>query len=79
MVPSFEKRVRAFAIDTSGVALVGILAIGVSPQSETLSYVIFLAAAFFLGSLLASAAAIAASVESSAPPASASASAPIAA
>ena len=47
MVPSFEKRVRAFAIDTSGVALVGILAIGVSPQSETLSYVIFLSAAFF--------------------------------
>jgi uncharacterized RDD family membrane protein YckC len=47
MVPSFEKRVRAFAIDTSGVALAGILAIGVSPQSETLSYVIFLGAAFF--------------------------------
>ena len=47
MVPSFEKRVRAFAIDTSGVALVGILAIGVSPQSETLAYVIFLSAAFF--------------------------------
>ena len=30
MVPSFEKRVRAFAIDTSGVALFSIISLGLS-------------------------------------------------
>jgi uncharacterized RDD family membrane protein YckC len=40
MIPSFEKRVRAFAIDTSGVALVAILGLGISAESTTLSYVL---------------------------------------
>ena len=35
MVPSFEKRVRAFAIDTSGVSLVAMISIfGVVPFNE---------------------------------------------
>lgn len=44
MIPSFEKRVRAFAIDTSGVALLMILAI---PLGEVYAYL--LAAFGFLG------------------------------
>lgn len=41
MVPSFEKRVRAFAIDTSGVTLIMIIAsFGITPFSEVLSYII---------------------------------------
>ena len=42
MVPSFEKRVRAFAIDTSGVMLIGIVAtFGVTPFNETLGIILF--------------------------------------
>jgi uncharacterized RDD family membrane protein YckC len=37
MIPSFEKRVRAFAIDTSGVALLMILAI---PLGEIYAYLL---------------------------------------
>ncbi|MFP4186952.1 MAG: RDD family protein [Acholeplasmataceae bacterium] len=37
MNPTFEKRVRAFAIDTSGVALLAILAI---PFSDVFGYVL---------------------------------------
>ena len=33
MVPKFERRVRGFAIDTSGAAVVALLAIGVSSFS----------------------------------------------
>lgn len=40
MIPSFEKRVRAFAIDTSGVALIAILGVGISVESTALSYVL---------------------------------------
>ncbi|MGB0174738.1 MAG: RDD family protein [Acholeplasmataceae bacterium] len=47
MVPSFEKRVRAFAIDTSGVMLVGIVAtFGVTPFNETLGIILFGLGAF---------------------------------
>lgn len=42
MVPSFEKRVRAFAIDTSGVALIGIVAtFGIAPFNEILGQAVF--------------------------------------
>lgn len=44
MIPSFEKRVRAFAIDTSGVALAFILAL---PFSQTVANII--AGAAFVG------------------------------
>lgn len=47
MVPSFEKRVRAFAIDTSGVMLIGIVAtFGVTPFNETLGIILFGLGAF---------------------------------
>jgi uncharacterized RDD family membrane protein YckC len=42
MVPSFEKRVRAFAIDTSGAMLIGIVSIfGILPFNELLGQVVF--------------------------------------
>ena len=47
MVPSFEKRVRAFAIDTSGVMLFIILALPFSTQNIYISYAISLAS--FIG------------------------------
>ncbi|MDX9692260.1 MAG: RDD family protein [Acholeplasmataceae bacterium] len=47
MVPSFEKRVRAFAIDTSGVMLFIILALPFSTQHIYLAYGIAIAA--FIG------------------------------
>lgn len=47
MVPSFEKRVRAFAIDTSGVMLLIILALPFSSQNIYISYGIV--AAGFIG------------------------------
>jgi uncharacterized RDD family membrane protein YckC len=40
MVPSFEKRVRAFAIDTSGVALFSIIALGLSNVWMYLPYIV---------------------------------------
>lgn len=43
MVPSFEKRVRAFAIDTSGVMLFIILALPFSTQNIYISYGISIA------------------------------------
>ncbi|TVP85902.1 MAG: RDD family protein [Acholeplasmataceae bacterium] len=43
MVPSFEKRVRAFAIDTSGVALFTLLTL---PLGQIWSYIVF-GVAFF--------------------------------
>jgi uncharacterized RDD family membrane protein YckC len=47
MVPSFEKRVRAFAIDTSGVALVSMIAIfGIAPQNQRLAQIVMLIGAF---------------------------------
>lgn len=47
MVPSFEKRVRAFAIDTSGVMIIGIISIyGVAPFNELLGQIIFGLGAF---------------------------------
>ena len=43
MVPSFEKRVRAFAIDTSAVTLIGIVSIlGISPFNELLGQIVFI-------------------------------------
>lgn len=47
MVPSFEKRVRAFAIDTSGVMLFIILALPFSTQNIYISYGISIAS--FIG------------------------------
>lgn len=47
MVPSFEKRVRAFAIDTSGVALIGMISIfGISPVNELYGQIFVLLGAF---------------------------------
>jgi uncharacterized RDD family membrane protein YckC len=47
MVPSFEKRVRAFAIDTSGVALIGMISIfGISPVNELFGQIFLLFGAF---------------------------------
>jgi uncharacterized RDD family membrane protein YckC len=50
MVPSFEKRVRAFAIDTSGVMLFIILALPFSTQDPRIAYgiVILAAIGFYL-------------------------------
>lgn len=45
MVPSFEKRVRAFAIDTSGVMLFIILALPFSTQNINIAYGIVITAA----------------------------------
>jgi uncharacterized RDD family membrane protein YckC len=45
MVPSFEKRVRAFAIDTSGVMLFIILALPFSTQDTRIAYGMAIAAA----------------------------------
>jgi uncharacterized RDD family membrane protein YckC len=45
MVPSFEKRVRAFAIDTSGVMLFIILALPFSTQDIRIAYGISIGAA----------------------------------
>jgi uncharacterized RDD family membrane protein YckC len=43
MVPSFEKRVRAFAIDTSGVSLVAMISVfGVVPFNELLGTVLII-------------------------------------
>jgi len=47
VVPSFEKRVRAFAIDTSGVMLFIILALPFSTQNIYISYGISIAS--FIG------------------------------
>jgi uncharacterized RDD family membrane protein YckC len=47
VVPSFEKRVRAFAIDTSGVMLFIILALPFSTQNIYISYGIAIAS--FIG------------------------------
>jgi uncharacterized RDD family membrane protein YckC len=41
MVPSFEKRVRAFAIDTSGVALFSIISLGLSNLWFYLPHTVF--------------------------------------
>ena len=46
MVPSFEKRVRAFAIDTSGVIIFVILSLFTGTQIRILPYVISMTAAF---------------------------------
>jgi len=47
MVPSFEKRVRAFAIDTSGVALIGMISVfGIAPSNETLAQIVVAVGAF---------------------------------
>ena len=46
MVPSFEKRVRAFSIDTSGVALFSILSIPLGIYWAPLPYVVVLTAFF---------------------------------
>lgn len=47
MVPSFEKRVRAFAIDTSGVALIGMISVfGISPVNELYGQIFVLFGAF---------------------------------
>lgn len=40
MVPKFERRVRGFAIDTSGAAVVALLAIGVSSFSAVFAYIL---------------------------------------
>lgn len=41
MVPSFEKRVRAFAIDTSGVSLVAMISVfGIVPFNEILGTIL---------------------------------------
>lgn len=45
MVPSFEKRVRAFAIDTSGVIIFVILSLFTGTQIRILPYVISMTAA----------------------------------
>ena len=47
MVPSFEKRVRAFAIDTSGIMLFIIIALPFSTQNVYISYGISIAS--FIG------------------------------
>jgi uncharacterized RDD family membrane protein YckC len=46
VVPSFEKRVRAFAIDTSGVIIFVILSLFTGTQIRILPYVISMTAAF---------------------------------
>lgn len=46
MVPSFEKRVRAFAIDTSGVMIFVILSLFSGTQIRILPYVISMTAGF---------------------------------
>jgi uncharacterized RDD family membrane protein YckC len=46
MIPSFEKRVRAFAIDTSGVALFSIISLGLSNLWFYLPHVV-ISLAFF--------------------------------
>ena len=47
MVPSFEKRIRAFAIDTSGAIIVTLIAsFGVAPFNQILAQVISLVGLF---------------------------------
>lgn len=46
MIPSFEKRVRAFAIDTSGVMIFVILSLFSGTEIRILPYLIVLTAAF---------------------------------
>jgi uncharacterized RDD family membrane protein YckC len=46
MVPSFEKRVRAFAIDTSGVMIFVILSLFSGTEIRALPYIISLTAGF---------------------------------
>ena len=49
MVPSFEKRIRAFAIDTSGAIIVTLIAsFGVAPFNQILAQVISLVGLFLL-------------------------------
>ncbi|MBN2268526.1 MAG: RDD family protein [Acholeplasmataceae bacterium] len=46
MVPSFEKRVRAFAIDTSGVMIFVILSLFTGTEIRAIPYIISVTAAF---------------------------------
>lgn len=47
MVPSFEKRVRAFSIDTSGVAVFAILALAFNDYGHLSEYIVIGAAILF--------------------------------